>query len=469
MSMKVDGARIRALRLEQSWSQELLAEQAGVSLRTIQRMETDDAASLQSRRAVAESLGVPVSEITPAAATASPVTDNFSSAETPAPPPPKPARIRLSRRETLATVGVGALVIFGLLLRPWLFPTWQEIRSRSGLPEQSPSRIVTVDYADIEDVVIATGVIEPTEVIPFQARISGVLLEVLAAVGDEVSEGQVLARMNSETQELRVHSARLSLEQLINRIPQHELNLQHAEAEFMQIDLRYTNGIDVELDLDRARRALLDARTKLADLQIDIQRSQTELQREEVLLSHTEIRAPVTGTVIGIDARERAVLRIDETAPVVLRMADLTQMSIKATISERDIARLSTGTETWFTTYGNSERRPASVRQFDPMPTADRSVVQFIAQLNVENPDRSLYAGMTVNLQFVTSRAENVPAVPVSSLLVGRDPDGNEVVRIRVALPDGGSKLREITIGARDRNNAEVTSGLVQGDRVLAK
>ena len=46
MHMRVDGQRVKALRLQQSWSQELLAEQAGVSQRTIQRMEVGGAASL---------------------------------------------------------------------------------------------------------------------------------------------------------------------------------------------------------------------------------------------------------------------------------------------------------------------------------------------------------------------------------------------------------------------------------------
>lgn len=58
MDMKVDARKIKALRLEKSWSQEELAEQASVSLRTIQRMELDGTASLKSRRAVADAFGV---------------------------------------------------------------------------------------------------------------------------------------------------------------------------------------------------------------------------------------------------------------------------------------------------------------------------------------------------------------------------------------------------------------------------
>jgi len=58
MDLKTDQRKVRELRLGLSWSQEELAERAGVSLRTVQRMETDGSASLKSRRAVADALGV---------------------------------------------------------------------------------------------------------------------------------------------------------------------------------------------------------------------------------------------------------------------------------------------------------------------------------------------------------------------------------------------------------------------------
>ena len=61
--VKVHPAGIRKLRESKSWTQEHLAAAAGVSLRTIQRMEADGSASAESRLAVAAALGVPVENI----------------------------------------------------------------------------------------------------------------------------------------------------------------------------------------------------------------------------------------------------------------------------------------------------------------------------------------------------------------------------------------------------------------------
>jgi len=65
MELKVDQSKVRELRLAKSWSQEKLAEAAGVSLRTVQRMELDGSASLKSRLKVAKALGVEPSYLDP--------------------------------------------------------------------------------------------------------------------------------------------------------------------------------------------------------------------------------------------------------------------------------------------------------------------------------------------------------------------------------------------------------------------
>jgi transcriptional regulator with XRE-family HTH domain len=62
--MKINGDMVRALREEKSWSQEHLADAAGLSARTIQRVESDGVGSAETRLALAAALGVPLSSLT---------------------------------------------------------------------------------------------------------------------------------------------------------------------------------------------------------------------------------------------------------------------------------------------------------------------------------------------------------------------------------------------------------------------
>lgn len=68
--MKIDGGKVRTLREAKSWSQEHLAAAAGVSARTVQRIESDGVGSAESKLALAGALGVSVGELTPPVATA---------------------------------------------------------------------------------------------------------------------------------------------------------------------------------------------------------------------------------------------------------------------------------------------------------------------------------------------------------------------------------------------------------------
>ena len=64
--MKINGKMIRALREEKSWSQDHLADASGLSVRTIQRVESDSIGSAETRLALAAALGVAASVLKPA-------------------------------------------------------------------------------------------------------------------------------------------------------------------------------------------------------------------------------------------------------------------------------------------------------------------------------------------------------------------------------------------------------------------
>ena len=62
-SMKIDAELVKRMREERSWSQEHLATVAGVSLRTIQRLESEGSASLETRMALAGTFGIPAAHL----------------------------------------------------------------------------------------------------------------------------------------------------------------------------------------------------------------------------------------------------------------------------------------------------------------------------------------------------------------------------------------------------------------------
>lgn len=103
--MKINPARIRELREQRAWSQEQLAEIAGINVRTLQRVESKGGGSLETRMALASALGVTPAELAGAAA------DSGLAASTAQTAPTQP------QRETVAVpIAVLLAILFALLL-----------------------------------------------------------------------------------------------------------------------------------------------------------------------------------------------------------------------------------------------------------------------------------------------------------------------------------------------------------------
>jgi macrolide-specific efflux system membrane fusion protein len=76
---------------------------------------------------------------------------------------------------------------------------------------------------------------------------------------------------------------------------------------------------------------------------------------------------------------------------------------------------------------------------------------------------------MTAQVFFETGSAENVLIVPISALKFATAADGAGARVVEIVLPDGTTEARTIVVGAIDGANAEVISGLDEGERVIAR
>jgi macrolide-specific efflux system membrane fusion protein len=163
------------------------------------------------------------------------------------------------------------------------------------------------------------------------------------------------------------------------------------------------------------------------------------------------------------------MLGTGETPSVVLQMADLSRMAVEARITEADLAQFTAQTECYFTTLGSGGQRwDASLTRFDPIGRTGRDGIAFIARLEVVASGGELFPGMTALVNCIGARADNVLTVPVGAVAFPDAPDDTSRAVVRLMLADGTVEDREIVVGAKDRANAEVVSGLAAGDRVIA-
>src|SRR6185503_17485715 len=126
-----------------------------------------------------------------------------------------------------------------------------------------------------------------------------------------------------------------------------------------------------------------EANLQVIDAQIDalraqIQQIESNLKADQANLGYTKIFAPMAGTVVDIIARQGQTLNANQQAPIILRIADLSTMTVVTQVSEADVAKLKLGVAAYFTTLGQPDRRRiGKLRQILPTPQVVNNVVLY--------------------------------------------------------------------------------------------
>ncbi|MBX3639301.1 MAG: efflux RND transporter periplasmic adaptor subunit [Nitrosomonas sp.] len=337
--------------------------------------------------------------------------------------------------------------------------------------------------SDIEVNVAAIGTLQPLKSVEIGAQVSGQIIRLHVEVGDTVEKGQLLAEIDARVSQATVDAGRAQLAglraQLADQRAQHELaKQQYARQQQMEQD----DATRLE-DVQVAAATLKSAAARIDQLQAQIQQVSSTLKGNETLLGFTRIYAPIAGVVVGIDVKEGQTLNATYQIPTVLRVADLTQMTVWTDVSEADIRQIKVGMPVYFTTLGGDRRRwRSTVRQILPAPpqavsspggdhnktpTAGTKAVQYTVLFDVDNSDGELMPQMTAQVVFIVAHAGNVLTVPVHALVPVAQEDPSDVYQIRVLDHTGKLQVRALQLGVRNRLQVEVVAGLEAGEQIV--
>ena len=172
----------------------------------------------------------------------------------------------------------------------------------------------------------------------------------------------------------------------------------------------------------------------------------------------------MAGEVVSISLLEGQTLNANQQAPNILRIADISTVTVWAQVSEADIIRVKVGQDVYFTILGDSKRWDSKVRQILPTPELINNVVFYDVLFDIPNPDRELKIQMTAQVFIVLAQAKGVLLIPVAA--IGNAAEGAET-KVRVLKPDGTVEVRTIKVGIKSELSAEVTEGLKEKELVV--
>lgn len=349
----------------------------------------------------------------------------------------------------------------------WLF--WLSPQNRT--PEFTS---VEVQRGSIEDSITALGTLGPLDYVDVGTQVSGQLLRLHVELGESVEKDQLLAEIDPTVYLARVEASTAQLAnlqaQLADRQAQQTLARLQAER---QRNLHKLDATSQEA-LESAEATLRSASAQIAAVKAQIRQTESSLKGDQADLDYTRIYAPMSGTVVQQLANQGQTLNANQTAPIVVQIADLSTMTVRTQVSEADISRLEPGMSAYFSTLGQPDRRwEGTLRQILPTPEVINNVVLFNALFDVPNQDGQLLPQMSAQVFFINESAEDVLTIPVAALgkplrnqSESAPPRGSRY-EIQVLDNQGRAQPRTITVGTRNRVLAEVIDGLTEGERVI--
>lgn len=370
------------------------------------------------------------------------------------------------RRKVLLAVAAGLL-----LVSVW---AW----SRNGQPEYET---VAIKRGDLEASVTALGTLQPRSYVDVGAQVSGAITKLHVRPGDVVKKGDLLVEIDPRIAQSTVDAGRASLAALKAQLAEAQAQLILAEQQWKRQQQMAEQGATRSQDVDEAQAAHKVALARIDYLKAQIVQTQSTLQASETQLGYTRIYAPMAGTVVSVDPKEGQTLNATYQTPNVLRIADLSSMTVWTEVSEADVRRVKANIPVYFTTLGaNGRRWEGTVRQVLPAPPtspegaanqanagaakAQSKVVLYMALFDVDNSDGELMPQMTAQVSFIAASAKGVLLAPMPALAPVKEKTGWYQAKVL-----DGSKVeqREVRIGLFDRLQGEVLEGLKENELLV--
>lgn len=364
---------------------------------------------------------------------------------------------------------------------------------------------------DIENLVTATGTLQPQDYVDVGAQVSGQLKKLHVEVGSEVKAGDLLAEIDATVYAAKVDATRAQLRNQQAQLQEREAQLSLAGINFKRQKNLLSEDATTTEAVETADANLKSAQAQLKSLQAQIQQTESTLRVEAANLNYARIYSPIDGTVVSITSRQGQTLNTNQMAPTIMRIADLSTMTVQTQVSEADIGKLRVDMPVYFTTLGSQGRRWYSkINRIQPTPEVLNNVILYNALFDVPNESRVLMTQMSTQVFFIESQAKDVLLVPMSAVSFapprgdrpqGERPKGEQAnapqpteeqkaewkkrrdeikegadksahrprpAMVKVMSEDGDIEERKVLVGVTNRVQAQIIEGLQEGEKVVS-
>ncbi|MHC1578824.1 MAG: efflux RND transporter periplasmic adaptor subunit [Dehalococcoidia bacterium] len=348
------------------------------------------------------------------------------------------------RRILIITI---CLVVIGIVLGVVL--------TRGTSPE-STLTTVNVTRGDIVKTVFVDGSLEVSHKAYLSFGVTGTVTEVLVEEGNNVTEDQVLARLDAPSLESSVEMAELQVE-----IAKEQVKAARAQYEMALIKLD-EDGPPPSPSEDILEQQVDAAKASWEMAKLNLKIAKLNLETAELNLEKAEIVAPFDGMVADITISEEQEISAAALASPAITLVGTGEIQMRGLIDEIDVALVKVGQAANITVDAlPDETVEGTVAFVSPTGTTLIGVVYYETTITLEGSVEGLRDGMTATAEVIIERRDDVLVIPNRAL------QGTLDAPKVVVLVDGQEEERNITLGLSDGIDTEVLAGLEEGEKVV--
>lgn len=350
---------------------------------------------------------------------------------------------------------------------------------------EAPSfNTTTIERSDLRASVSASGTLSPVVNVSVGAQVSGRIEALYADYNDEVTEGQLLARIDQSVYRANVNQASARVQSATASLREAQASFELSEKTLRRMRELVGQDLIARAELDEAEASQLMAQARVMSARATLQEAQASLDNARANLEYTEIYSPVSGVVLSREIDVGQSVQASFEAPTLFQIAeDLSRMQVNTSVAEADISQLRTGMVARFTVDAYPQRTfTGTVREVRLAATTESNVVTYDAVVDVLNEDRALFPGMTATIDFIVEERPGALVLPNAALRFippegttcdQRAPEGEPGARTSswrsVWRPtETGIECIFVRLGITDNGRSEIVEGpLNEGDAIV--
>lgn len=378
-------------------------------------------------------------------------------------PPARPSFFRLIALAVLALAALGALGVAGVRARH------RQEADRTGSAEATRTDrprvlVVTAERAAPKVEQVLPGTAYPLRETAVYARTSGYLRKWYVDIGDEVTEGQLLAEIDTPEVDAQLLQARAALGESQATRDRNRASAELSRLNRDRIRQTYSGGAGSRQELDDAEANFKVASATVQLSEATIKASEANVRRLEDLQRFQKVTAPFAGVITARNYDPGALVVADSsTGREMFHLAQIDTLRVFADVPQ-----------TFATALRPGQPAPVSRRELPGREFA-ASVARTTQSVNVQtrtlrvevdvpNRDRALLPGMYLQVRFQLDNPGNVVRVPGAAVVVRAE--GPKVALVDAA---GAVSYRPVKLGRDYGQVVEVTEGLSGGERVVVR